>query len=430
MTSSQPRFSGLDAVEYFFASPRFSAALTLTIIGTALGAVLLREIMGWGGLLAIFGTLVVLAGLSLLARRHNIEWNGLLPISLMVFVGWAAVSVFWSQYQWVTLGNIIYFGAVSMLGVYIALVRDTIQIARAFGDVLRLALALSLVLEIFSGILIDRPIGFLGITGHLAQFGPISGIFGTRNHLGVIALIALITFGTEFRTKSVPRWTAIGSTALAALMLALSRSPIGIGTLVVVVLATAALYGLRRAPARAKRVWQFVLLGLTIIAAVLAWIFRTPLINAFSASNELNARLGLWRQMRLLVPLHELEGWGWIGQWRIGIDPYANFSLISGHAPTSGLNAYLDVWLQLGLIGLLAFLGLVGLALIRSWLLASRQRSFVYAWPALVLVALLITSLAESSILVEFGWLTFVVCSVKASRELSWRNALIEGRPQ
>jgi O-antigen ligase len=419
----------LDAVEHFFASPRFSSALTLTIIGTALGALLVRELMGWAGLFGIFGTLVVLAGLSLLARRHNIEWSGLLPISLMVFVGWAVVSVFWSQYQWATLGSIIYFGAVSVLGVYIALVRDTIQIARAFGDLFRTTLAVSLVLEIFSGILIDRPIAFLGISGHLAQFGPISGIFGTRNHLGVIALLALITFGTEFRTKSVPRWTAIGSIALAALMLALSRSPVGIGTLVVVVLASAALYGLRRVPARAKRIWQFVLLGLAIIAAAVAWIFRTPLINAFSASSELKLRLGLWQQMRQLIPLHALEGWGWIGQWRQGIDPYSNLPLISGHAPSSGLNAYLDVWLQLGLVGLVAFVGLLGLAFIRSWLLASRQRSFVYAWPALVLVALLVTSLAESSILIEFGWLTFVVCSVKAARELSWRRAFDDTPP-
>lgn len=91
------------------------------------------------------------------------------------------------------------------------------------------------------------------------------------------------------------------------------------------------------------------------------------------------------------------------------------------------MNAHLDVWFQIGLVGLVAFVGLVGLAFIRSWLLASRQRSFVYARPALVHLVLLTTALAlalaENSLLVEFGWLTFVVCSVKASRKLSWRKA-------
>ena len=69
------------------------------------------------------------------------------------------------------------------------------------------------------------------------------------------------------------------------------------------------------------------------------------------------------------------------------------------------------------------FVGLLGLTFVRSWLLASRRRSVVFAWPALVLVVLLISGLSESSILIEFGWLAFVVCSVKAARELSWRNA-------
>ena len=66
---------------------------------------------------------------------------------------------------------------------------------------------------------------------------------------------------------------------------------------------------------------------------------------------------------------------------------------------------------------------MAALTFVRSWLLASRQRSVVFAWPALILVVLLSTAFAESSILVEFGWLTFVVCCVKASRELSWRTA-------
>jgi hypothetical protein len=81
------------------------------------------------------------------------------------------------------------------------------------------------------------------------------------------------------------------------------------------------------------------------------------------------------------------------------------------------------VWFQLGLIGFALFLGFLGLAFVRSWLLASRRRSIVFAWPALVLVVLLIGSLAESFTLVEFGWLALVLCSVKASRELSWRTA-------
>jgi hypothetical protein len=82
------------------------------------------------------------------------------------------------------------------------------------------------------------------------------------------------------------------------------------------------------------------------------------------------------------------------------------------------------VYFQLGLIGFLAFLALVGLAFVRSWLLASHKRSLVYVWAPLILVTLLATSAAESTILFEFGWLLLVICSVKAAQSLSWRSTL------
>jgi hypothetical protein len=80
-------------------------------------------------------------------------------------------------------------------------------------------------------------------------------------------------------------------------------------------------------------------------------------------------------------------------------------------------------------IGLLLFVGLGGVALVRAWLLASTRRSVVYVWPALMLVVIAVTSFAESFALGEGGWLLLVVCAVKAARDMSWRDALAAGRP-
>ena len=63
------------------------------------------------------------------------------------------------------------------------------------------------------------------------------------------------------------------------------------------------------------------------------------------------------------------------------------------------------------------------LALVRSWLLAVRQPSVVYLWPVLTLVALIGTAFTESAILVDFCWLTIVICVVKSANKLSWRTA-------
>jgi hypothetical protein len=215
VSAVKPPSAVVEAGRYFFAAPRFTAALSHVIIATELGSLFLQQLIGWAGLIGIMTPLILLAALSLMAKQREIEWHGLLPISLLVFVAWAGASVFWSQYQWATFGSLVYFGAVTMLGIYVALVRDTIQIARAFGDILRIALVLSLVLEVVSGLLIDSPIHILFIQGKLQDLGPLQGIFGKRNQFGIVALVALVTFGTELRTKSISRRLGIGSLALA-----------------------------------------------------------------------------------------------------------------------------------------------------------------------------------------------------------------------
>lgn len=412
-----------DVAVAFLSSARFITALTTAAIGTVTLAFLLRQTIGWAGLVGILCGLLALFAIVLVMKRGEIEWSGLLPISLMVFVGWAVLSVFFSQYQWATLGSLGYFLAVAIIAVSIALLRDTIQIVRAFGDVLRVALVTSLIIELISGVLIDTSIGFLDVAGNLATLGPLQGVFGTRNLLGVAAVVALITFATEWRTKSVRKGVSVLSVVTAVACLGMSQSPVAIGATGVVGIATLALYGLRRVAPERRRFWQFSLLAAVAISGVLAWVFRTQLIQSLDATSDLSYRLRLWRSMFDLIPTHPVEGWGWIGIWRSELAPFLLFGSMKGGVPLTGANAYFDVWFQLGIVGILSFLVLITLAFTRSWLLASQRRSIVFAWPALVLVALITVSLAESSVLVDFGWFTLVVCTVKASRELSWRQA-------
>ncbi|QYH35618.1 O-antigen ligase [Salinibacterium sp. M195] len=414
----------IDTSVAILGSPRVSAALSTATIATALCTFALRHTIGTAGLLAILGCLVVLVAASLAAQWGNIGWRALVPISLIAFTAWAWLTVFWSQYQWASLASLTYLLVFTVLGIYIALVRDTIQIVRAFGDVMRFVLVTSMSLEILTGLIFDTSLRALSIAGNLGTVNPIQGIFGARNQLGIIAVIALITFATELRTKSLQRGYAIGSIVLAALVLVLSQSPLAFGTALIVLAASAALYGLRRVPSGRRRYWQFVLIGFVAAVAVVSWLSRTAIVASFDASGDLSYRLRVWRQLWSLGEVHRLEGWGWIGPWKADLAPFTAFGNFGARVPGSAHNAYLDVWFQLGLVGFLIFIGLLGLAFMRSWLLASRRRSVVFAWPALVLLVLIVSATAESSLLIEFGWLTFVVCCVKAARELSWRNAL------
>jgi hypothetical protein len=411
-------------------SPRATAALTTAGAGLVAIAFTVQQTIGWPGYIAALIALTLLLAASLLARRDEIDWHwAILPISLIAYLAWAGLSVLWSDYQRVSLSSFAYLALVTFAGVFIGLSRDTIQVIRSFGDVLRGVLIASLVLEVLSGIIFDSPLAALNIRGDLAVGGPISGLVSTRNQLGLLAAIALVTFAIEWRTKSITSTVAIPSLALAAGTIAFTRSPVvGMVTLVLLV-AGAVLYGIRRLPPDRRQFAQYLVLGLLAIGAALAWAFRAPIIVLFNATGELQFRLELWQQVLRFVAPQWLEGWGWTGIWNASVPPYSGLTPTNGRPHDSALNALVDLWLQVGLVGVFLFLTLVGLAFARSWLLAGRRRSVVHTWPALVLVALIVVSVAESSILTEFGWLVFVICCVKASAELSWRSALSPAPP-
>jgi exopolysaccharide production protein ExoQ len=412
------------AVSAVFSSPRFSAALTHLILGLAFATHLLRSLMGWPGLLGALACLVVLATASLVARRRSIEWHGLLPVSILVFLIWCAMSVLWSGYPGRTLNGVGYQLTFAFLAIYIALVRDTIQVVRATGDVLRVLLGLSIALEVLSGLLLDLPIVFLGIQGNIAMLGPIQGIFGSRNVLGLVSLIAGVSFLIELRSRSVRPGRAGWSIALASLCVLLTHSPVFAVVASAVAIAALALYWLRRTPLENRWLLQLSLLGTVLVTSLLVFLGRATIISSLNAGSEFATRSSLWREMWRLVEVHPLEGWGWAGTWPTDISPYGWLDFVTGTEHTSALNAFLDVYFQVGLIGFLSFVVLVTLAFIRSWILASNKRPVVYVWSPLVLVALLVTSAAESTVLVEFGWLLLLICSVKAAQGQSWRRQL------
>jgi len=66
--------------------------------------------------------------------------------------------------------------------------------------------------------------------------------------------------------------------------------------------------------------------------------------------------------------------------------------------------------------------GVLGIALVRSWILATGRKSSVFVWAPLILATLLVASALESTLLSEWGWLILVLVVARASRDLPWRR--------
>lgn len=406
-----------EAIYSFFAHAKFAHALTIIILVTAFAFSALRSLLGTPGIIALLSAELLLAAAMLLARRRMISWVNVVPLTLAAFVAWLVLSNLWSYYPRSTVPSIALQLALTVLGLAIAASRDTIQVVRAVGDVLRVLLGASLVLEVLSGIVFDMPFGFLGIKGHITTGDGIQGLFASRNAVSVICVIALVTFFIEWKTRSVSASLATGSLLGAALCLWLAASPVGFVTAVVVAAGYGILFALRKLPASSRRAVNIGLLSAGLIGIVAAWALRGAVIQFLSASPVMQYRLNLWNELGRIAQMKFLEGWGWVGIWPKKTQPFTVMVNANTTPNSSGLNIYLDVWLQLGLIGLVLFLILIGFSFVRSWRSATTKKSDVFLWSPLVLIALLVSGLAESSALTLWGWLLVVIIAAQNSPE-------------
>ena len=403
-------------------SVEMARAFTLACLGAVFASFAIERLTSAVTLSTIVAILCLIGAAILWVRRDELSLLRIAPSSLLAFLLWALVSLIWTTDRGDTIFGWASLFGFAFLAITVGHIRDTLQTVRALGDTLRVLLTLSLGVEILSGILLDIPFPILGVEGMLAQGGPVQGIFGSRNMLGFVAVLALITFVVEWRTQSVKSPLAIGSIALAGSLAFWSASPTVLVLAAGVGVVTAALTIVRHASPERRNVVQWTLGALVAIGLAVAFGLRHQIIALLDAGSDFSLRGDLWNTILDFSALKPIEGWGWFGSWARGEYPftYINFQLDDRHQ--SALNAFFDVLLQLGAAGLVLFLLLGGIALIRSWLVASVRRSVVYAWTPITLVTLAAESMFESFTIVDAGWFMLVLCALRAGQSRSWRE--------
>ncbi|KHK99455.1 lipid A core--O-antigen ligase [Microbacterium mangrovi] len=408
-------------------SAGMARAFTLAAFAAVLSANAIQWLAGTVTYVTIIVGLCVIGVGMLVARRQEIRFLHLVPISLILFVGWCAISVFWSASPSDTVIGTISQVGIALLAIVVGHVRDTLQTARALGDVMRWLLSISLGLEIVVGILMPHPLHLFGIDGNIAQFGPIEGIFGSRNMLGFVAVLALVTFFIEWRSASVSPRLAGFSVVVAGLLAVFSRSPVVLVLAAAVGLAAGALTLVRRVRPRDRAPVQWVLGVIVLLGVIAAYLLRHQIIRA--AGSEFSIRANLWRVLAPYVRTYPVQGWGWFGPWPLEQYPFQSINYSIDRSYTTSLNGYADLLLQVGWVGVVLFAALAGVALVRSWLVASQRGSIVYAWVPMILVTILTNSVFESVALFGAGWMILVVCAVRAGQTRSWRERLASPEP-
>lgn len=417
------------------------SAYAIVVFVYALGANGVRNLLHlWG----FFGGVVVLLiiGLLLFARLkpERFRWYRL-PMPLYWFLALAALSILWSQYQaWSAIGLVAQL-VTTAIAVVLAFVLTWHELLRTLATALRYLLAASLLFEAWVSIFVRHPIMpwwyeqpepgeevasrlLYWSRDLLFEGGMIQGVVGSSVILGFIALLALIVFAIQLRAGLVRPFTGWFWVLVAIATLALTRSAtIWVALAAVCVALALALWARRLGPA--GRIPLYATGAAAVLAALAAALFaRDFVFGLLGKSGTLTGRTETWEAVIALAEQRPWFGWGWVSYWPTWVPPFDDIDTQAGLAVPSAHNAWLDVWFQLGIVGMLVFAPLVMLTVSRTWFRAvdpprrgpgpARPYATSALWPFLVMVALVVQSLTESRLLIEWGWLLLVIFAVKS----------------
>jgi exopolysaccharide production protein ExoQ len=361
--------------------------------------------------------LVYLLVYSVIAFYIVLRWKRFLYLALsdkllLLLIGYVFVSFLWSAAPETTLRRTIVFAGATAFGIYLAARFDLRRQMQLLAWTLALAAVFSLALVLVRpGLAVESGI----------HSGAWQGIYGQKNALGRLMTLNAALFWLLIPIFGRRRWVAWGFIGLSIVLIWRSTS----ATSLVVLLGLMALrpfYLVLRQ--RDRRIVPPLVLGSLLIAVLivaLVLLNAEPLLALVGKNLTLSSRVPLWRDV-----LHEIAerpwlGYGYNGFWLGNAGQSADIWQAFGWHPDHAHNGFLDMALDLGLIGLGLVLIHLFLNFRRALALVDRTRTPERLWPLIYLVFLILTSLSYSILLSQyvFFWGLYVATTLSIRLELA-----------
>jgi exopolysaccharide production protein ExoQ len=325
---------------------------------------------------------------------------------LFLLVALTMISAFWSDDPALTFRRSVALMGTTLFGVYFARRFSLADQLRLLGRVFAVGAILSLV--------------FVAILPHYGiadpQFGYAwQGIYGHKNNLGSAMALGVVVFvfrAISDRQKSMRWWAALG---LGLFLLWMSHSSTGVVacafTLFVFVLSPALRWSRRRAILFFSAVSALVvgvgLWAINHLSYVLSFVSRDP---------SFTGRTTVWIVSIAMITRHPWLGYGYNEFWPgYGSDIVSRLTGLPemSHAH----NAILNLWLDVGLLGVVIFILQYLKSLWRALVAVRNTRTIEWLWPLVFLLFLAAYGLVESVILQRNGmsWILFTAVVIQVS---------------
>src|SRR5271165_2487739 len=372
-------------------------------------------LMFYGG---IISQLLVDGGIVLLLLRHAnrvVRWLGAMQwaAALAVLV---IASTIWSQFPLFTIRRSLPFALAGLFGLHLALrfpVRR--QLSILWMAMVALAIATAVLAVCFPKLGLDAS------PGHHHDW---QGVFTQKNACGRMMVLATAVVLANWRLS--PLRIVSLATFLFVLFMSGSR---GAWVIEAVILALYALLAIAKHLDDRSRVVlavATVCLFAILTAAILHYL--PVLLPMIGRDATFTGRTEIWKQVWRFIVERPVLGWGYAAFWR-GIEGQS-FKVVAAvrfivfHAH----NGFLEIWLELGFLGLTLF----ALSYLRAWrrlwpLLRSGDIDRGM-WMVFVLVLIALYDLDENTLLIYNGLFWVVYVATLANIELlTVEDRLVDG---
>lgn len=354
------------------------------------------------------------------------------------YIAWALLSLVWSAWPATSALTLLLLVTTTLQGLFVAAVLTWREIVAALAGALKWVLALSLAFELWVSLFVQGPIlpGWERPTEKLDPIvywsrdnlfdwdARIQGIFGNSNLFAGVLVLALIVFAIRYAARAPRRGLLLAWIVLAAFLLVRAGSATAFLSLVAVAVVLGTVLLMRTTTRPGERTRWYILYAIVGLGGAAAlWFARDAIFQALGRSADLTGREGIWEQVLERAGEHPVIGWGYATPWLPWEPAFDRWIIDHGETVLQAHSMWIDVYLQLGAIGVI-LLALAYLAFIwRAWffaidrprfdLRADRPYSPLSILPTLTATLLLVQGVSESGPLLVWGWMLFILFSFK-----------------
>jgi exopolysaccharide production protein ExoQ len=328
---------------------------------------------------------------------------------LLVLPALAFVSVLWSQNRNHSFVDATNLALTTVFAIYLYLRYP----GRRLLSFLTFSAAVSLLLCLASVIFVPS----IGIDPF--QQNAWRGIFAQRNNCAVICVFFLLA-ALHGRPRGLAEHIIRGFVVVVAgTFIVMSGSRTG---WLLAVLALIFTHGLRLVQRLGSLDRIVFLMFLTIPLAILGFVVAessTHLLALMGKDPTLTQRTIIWGEVLPSIAKRPIQGYGYSSFWMGLNGESAHAVLATGWMEGQAQDGYLDVLLELGLLGFVPLIWMLGRGLVHAWrAICARSSAAPIHFGIVVLLVLLIQNIGETSILLPLAiqWLYVLLALLVLSR--------------